>query len=275
MNKPVLHIFRNTPFGRETLLQSAYFCKRLQLSLSIYLPEFKRFLFYFDPDVVQVDLDASYLTDPATAKEHVREILSFHQVEHQLVLPQDKSASDLPDLPTRFSFMTCPRSMSDDTRKIALGHIGSKVRSIVKASPFPIFIPAPVFKPWTRLSVLYGGSESAAGALRLAVELNRICNAPLQVFSQGEPHDLERRMLEQGFSAEQIRGFDWKFLEEGDIAQQLYAIPHDGLVMLGAYGKGTIRETLFGSTMEKVQSGLPNSLLVVGPKCRWVKKRSG
>lgn len=30
------------------------------------------------------------------------------------------------------------------------------------------------------------------------------------------------------------------------------------------------RETLFDRTMEKVQSGLPNSLLVVGPKCSWV-----
>jgi hypothetical protein len=32
-----------------------------------------------------------------------------------------------------------------------------------------------------------------------------------------------------------------------------------------------IRETLFGSTLEKVQSNLPNSLMVVGPNCGWVK----
>jgi hypothetical protein len=57
MKKPLLHIFRNTPFGRETLLQSAYFCHRTQLPLSIYLPESKSFLLYFDSEVVQVDLD--------------------------------------------------------------------------------------------------------------------------------------------------------------------------------------------------------------------------
>ena len=271
MNKSVLHVFRNTPFGRETLLQSAYLCRRLQLPLSVYLPEFKRFLFYFDPDVVQVDLDASYLTDPATAKEHVSEILDFYQVEYSLLKPKGKTASDLPDLPTRFSLMTCPRSMSDDTRKIALGHIGSRVRRIVQAAPFPIFLPAPVFKPWTRLSVLYGGSDNAAGALRLAVKMNQLSNAPLQLFSQGDPQALAARLLEQGFGEEQIKAFDWQFLPEGDIEQELYSLPHDGLVMLGAYGKGGIRETLFGSTMEKVQSGLPNSLMVVGPKCRWVK----
>ena len=270
MNKPVLHVFRNTPFGRETLLQSTYLCRRLQLPLSVYLPEFKRFLFYFDPEVVQVELDASYLSDPDSAQEHVREILAVHQVEYSLVKPKGKSASDLPDLPVHFSVMTCPRSMSDDTRKIAMGHIGSKVRRIVQAAPFPVFLPAPAFKPWTRLSVLYGGSNSAAGALRLALKMQQLSNAPLQLFSQGDRVELESRLLGQGFARQQIEAFDWQFLDEGDITQQLYALPHDGLVMLGAYGKGTFRQTLFGSTMEKVQSGLPNSLMVVGPKCRWV-----
>ena len=271
MNKPVLHVFRNTPFGRETLLQSAYLCRRLQLPLSVYLPPFKRFLFYFDPDVLQVDLDASYLSDPTTAQEHVREILAFHQVEYSLVKPRSKTASDLPDLPIHFSIMTCPRSMSDDTRKIALGHIGSKVRRIVQTAPFPIYLPASVFKPWTRLSVLYGGSKNAAGALRLALKMNQLSNAPLQLFSQGDKTELEAQLLVQGFTEGQIKAFDWQFLADGDISQQLYCLPHDGLVMLGAYGKGAIRETLFGSTMEKVQSGLPNSLMIVGPKCRWVK----
>lgn len=44
MTMPLLHIFRNTPFGRETLLQSAYFCRRMQLPLYIYIPQFKNFL---------------------------------------------------------------------------------------------------------------------------------------------------------------------------------------------------------------------------------------
>jgi len=271
MNKPILHIFRNTPFGRETLLQSAYLCRRLQLPLSVYLPKFKQFLFYFDSEVVQVDLDDSYLTDSASAKEHIRETLALHQVKHTLVKPTGKSASNLPDLPVHFSLMTCPRSMSEDTRKIALGMIGSKVRRIVQAAHFPIYLPAPVYKPWTRLSVLYGGSDNAAGALRLALEINRISNAPLQIFSQGDRGELEAQLLTQGFSAEQIHSFDWRFLGDGDIVEQFYQIPHDGLVLLGAYGKGSILETLFGSTMEKVQSGLPNSLVVVGPKCGWVK----
>jgi hypothetical protein len=128
-----------------------------------------------------------------------------------------------------------------------------------------------VFKPWTRLAVLYGGSDNAAGALRLALEINRRSNAPLQIFSQGERSDLEKQLQQQGFPAAQIQTFNWQFFGDGDIAGQLYALPHDGLVILGAYAKGSIREAVFGSTMEKVQSGLPNSLMVVGPNCRWVK----
>ena len=42
MKNSLLHVFRNTPFGRETLLLSAYSCQKLQLSLDIYLPEEKK-----------------------------------------------------------------------------------------------------------------------------------------------------------------------------------------------------------------------------------------
>jgi len=272
MTMPLLHIFRNTPFGRETLFQSAYFCRRMQLPLSIHIPEFKKFLFYFDQDTVQIDLDDSYLFDPESAKDHIQEILILHQVKHYLVKPTGMTASTLPDLPTHFSFMTCPRSMSDHVHKISLGMIGPKVRNIVKSAKFPIYLPSPVFKPWTNLAVLYGGSDNAAGALRLALEVNRTSNAPLKVFSQGDRSEFESQLLLQGFSKEKIESFDWEFWTEGDITDHLYAIPHDSMVILGAYGKGIVRDTLFGSTMEKIQSNLPNNMLVVGPKCKWINR---
>ena len=66
MEERLLHVFRNTPLGRETLLQSLYFCKTLDVSLQVYVPQSTQFLIYFDHDAVQVDLDGSYLTSPAT-----------------------------------------------------------------------------------------------------------------------------------------------------------------------------------------------------------------
>ena len=57
----------------------------------------------------------------------------------------------------------------------------------------------------------------------------------------------------------------WLFFDEGKFETNLYAVPHDALVILGAYGHGLIRNLVFGSKMENIQSTIPNNLLIVGP----------
>ena len=69
MHSQLLHIFRNTPLGRESFMQSLYFCKNVGATPVVHIPQHTKFLMYFDNDVVQVDLDGSYLTDPETAEE--------------------------------------------------------------------------------------------------------------------------------------------------------------------------------------------------------------
>ncbi len=63
--------------------------------------------------------------------------------------------------------------------------------------------------------MLYGGSESAAGALRLALEINRISKTPLQVFSQGVRSECESQLLSQDFSEAQIKSLDWQIFNGG------------------------------------------------------------
>ncbi len=58
----------------------------------------------------------------------------------------------------------------------------------------------------------------------------------------------------------------WTFFEKGRFEDNLYAVPHDALVILGAYGHGIIRDIMFGSMMEKIQSTISNNLLIAGPK---------
>ncbi len=41
----------------------------------VYIPEFTKFLMYFENEVVQVDLDASYLTAPHSARAHASELV--------------------------------------------------------------------------------------------------------------------------------------------------------------------------------------------------------
>jgi nucleotide-binding universal stress UspA family protein len=47
----------------------------------------------------------------------------------------------------------------------------------------------------------------------------------------------------------------------------LYDVPHNSLIVIGAYGHGIIKDILFGSKMEQVQSAVTNNLLITGPNC--------
>ncbi|MCP4686877.1 MAG: universal stress protein, partial [Desulfobacterales bacterium] len=59
---------------------------------------------------------------------------------------------------------------------------------------------------------------------------------------------------------------EWLLFEKGKFEENLYEVPHDALVVLGAFGHGLIRNFVFGSKMEKIHSTITNNLLIVGPK---------
>lgn len=272
MNGRLLHIFRNSPLGRETLLQSLYFTRQINLTLAVHIPKTKRFLLYFQHDAVQVDLDDSYLEASDSALAHLQGLLDEHGVIAQIIEPDQYTASNLPDLPTDFQFMCSPRALSDKTSKIGLGHIGSKVRKILTAAHFPVLIPSPVFKPWKSVSVLFGGSASAVKAVTLGLRVSQQSGAPLDLFTQGAPGETretyEKLLHEHGLLDELSPALrTWRFYNSNPLKENLYNVPHDALVVLGAYGHGLIKGIVFGSTMELVQSTLLNNLLVVGPNC--------
>jgi nucleotide-binding universal stress UspA family protein len=270
MADKLLHIFRNTPLGRETLLQSIYFCKRLDVRLVAYVPESTKFLMYFKHDAIQVDLDPSYLNDPETAVLHLNQLAAAENFEVGLLTPETYTASTLPDIPVNFAFMCCPRSISDLSSKIGLGYIGPRVRGIIQAARFPVLITSPVYKPWQRIALFFGGSVNAVNALRLAIRIANVTGMPLDIFTQrGRKSDSEyraivhRRKLEKPL---QDVLNQWTFFEKGRFEDNLYQVPHDALVVLGAYGHGLIKDIVFGSMMEKIQSTISNNLLIAGPR---------
>jgi len=108
MEPKLFHIFRNTPLGRETLLQSLFFCNTVGSSLVIYIPRHTKFLMYFENDVVQVDLDSSYLTAPETALAHANALAEEAGIEPVFLEPKNYTASTLPDISTNFDFMCAP-----------------------------------------------------------------------------------------------------------------------------------------------------------------------
>ena len=269
MDKQLFHIFRNNPLGRETLLQSLYFCKTAGASPVIYIPSHTKFLMYFENDVVQIDLDGSYLTSPATAKRHATELAEKAGIEPRFLDPKHFTASTLPDIQTNFDFMCCPRSISDLSSKIGLGYIGPRVRRIVKSARFPVLITSPVYKEWKSIASFFGGSANAVNALKLGLRLSRISGLPLDVFTHIERRSREayEKVIETENLKEEVDRYvnKWHFFESGVFEENLYQVPHDSLVTLGAYGHGLIKSIFFGSKMEQIQSTITNNFLIVGP----------
>jgi hypothetical protein len=269
MNHQLLHIFRNNPLGRETLLQSIYFSKHVKVSPVIYIPKSSKFLMYFENDVVQIDLDNSYLMSPDTALEHATELLEQAGMEPRFLDPKHYTASTLPDIHTNFSYMSCPRSISDLSSKIGLGYIGGRVRRIVKSAQFPVLITSPVYKEWESIAVFFGGSVNAFKALKLGFRLCRISGMPLDVFTLVENNSqesYEKLITDEGLEKDMSHYVNnWHFLKNRTLEENLYDVPHNALVVIGAYGHHPLKTFVFGSKMEKIQSTISNNLLIVGP----------
>ena len=270
MAQKLFHIFRNTPLGRETVLQSIYFCKQVGVLPTVYIPESTKFLMYFENDVVQVDLDPSYLNDPETALTHVKNLLEPAGIALDLFTPKNYTASTLPDIPTNFEFMCCPRSISDLSSKIGLGYIGPRVRRIIQAARFPVLITSTVYKPWKSVAVFFGGSANAVNALRLGIRVAKLAKMNLSIYTQvgkNTPSEYRAAVKEAGLDKPLATVLEtWTFFEKGRFEDNLFEVPHDALVVIGAYGHGIIKDIMFGSMMEKIQSTISNNLLIAGPK---------
>jgi hypothetical protein len=271
MEERLLHVFRNTPLGRESLLQSIYFCKMLNASLQIYVPQAKQFLMYFDHDAVQIDLDSSYLTSPDTAVAHAMALAKERGLNPGFLTPKNFTASQLPDIPSNINYMCCPRTITDLSSKIGLGYIGPKVRRIVNSSTFPVLLSGSGFKEWKSLTVFYGGSGNANKALNWGLHLSRISGFPLDMFTftKGRRKDYFDKKLDASGLKELAKKHvrQWHKYTSGKFEEHLYEIPHDALLVVGAYGHGVIKDILFGSKMETIQSWMPNNILLVGPNC--------
>ena len=175
-----------------------------------------------------------------------------------------------PGYAARQSVMVCPRVIGKSVSRIGPGHIGPKVRSIVKHASFPVFIPCACVKPWKRVCAFFGGSDLGVNVNRQSLRLSEQAGAPMTMYTQANGisrADLEKKLrtagLELGLKQANV---DWVFLEAGSLEENLYAVPSDGLVVVGAAGESLMRELVLGSKLETIQKTLPNPLLVAARK---------
>jgi nucleotide-binding universal stress UspA family protein len=126
-----------------------------------------------------------------------------------------------------------------------------------------------VYKPWSSIVVCYGGSDISIRALSCARRLSKDAGVPLSLFTWVQ--DRERAEYEQPLRSAGLldtlksESIDWHFAEGDTLEECLFDISRDALVVCGAYGHGAVREALFGSKPETIQTELPNNLLILGP----------
>lgn len=273
MQNQMFHVFRNSPLGRENLLQAAYFCERqFGLALAVCIPTYTRFVMRFDTAEITVDLDRSYVKCPDTAQVHAEEILADFKIRCSFFTPSELADARLPVLPVDWGVMSCPRVISEQSGRIGLGHIGPKVRGIAKHAPFSVFIPGLAYKPWTRVSIFFGGSQVGCIAVQEGIAIARLARMPFTVFTQlnGTKREECAQALSEAGLLDDVRAGDgsWQCFECGTLEENLYTVPHDSLVVVGAAGHRLMTELVFGSKLEIIQAILSNPLVVVGPNCR-------
>ena len=130
-------------------------------------------------------------------------------------------------------------------------------------------IPNSHFKEWKSIMVFFGGSANALKALKLGLYLSRTTGMPLDLFTQAgklpQTHFIEILKEHDLDDVVEASIRKWCFFEQGKFEHNLLDVPHNALAVLGAYGHGLVKEMLFGSTMEMVQTTLTNTLLIAGP----------
>lgn len=271
MNYRLLHIYRNTPLGRETLLQSIHFCKTLNLSLSIYIPESKRFLMCCGSENsgLQIELDSSYFVSPESALTHAKELTENEGTKPHWIIPQNDAAKSYPKIMGSFEFMCCPRCIKEPLSKLSVGYIDSAVRKIIHAAQFPVLIPSLAYRPWKRIAVFYRVSHNALNALKLGLQICRVSGLPMDIFTQlesGGNKDVQNSINNQALKNEIDNAINkWHQFDSRDFMSKIFNVSHDALVLLGGFHSQKYRN--FSGKMEKIQSVLPNNLLVVGPNC--------
>ncbi|MBW3660315.1 MAG: universal stress protein [Gemmatimonadetes bacterium] len=142
--------------------------------------------------------------------------------------------------------------------------LGSTVHSVVRRSPKPVLVCPRGEVPLRRPLVAYDGSEHAARALELGVEYAERRRCPLQVVSvQGRREEADR-LLEE--ARDFARGHDLEAVpharESDKVVEMVLEVARENgsdLLVMGAYGKGRLREFLLGSTTESIlaQAGHP------------------
>lgn len=269
MDASLFHIYSNTPLGRETLFQAIHFCKTLNLTLSIFIPHSKWVFLRCgsETDDLMIEFDNSYLFSPKTAISNAKETIKDKGLRTNWIIPEKDKKKYSPKITGSFEFMCCTRCIKEPLSKLSVGYIDTLVRKIVNTARFPVLIPSLMYRPWKRLAIFYGGSDSSLNALKLGLQISQVSGFKMDIFTQLE--DRDNKKFRDSIDCHSLENAidevcdNWYEFNSEDFITNIYNVSHDSLVVLGGFHSHIRRN--YSSMMEKIQSTLPNNLLAVGP----------
>jgi hypothetical protein len=91
---------------------------------------------------------------------------------------------------------------------------------------------------------------------------------PVKVYTQEVGHNTVEACeaaLHEAELLDEVKASGWTIWRRGGVRDNIYDIPRDSLVVLGAAGQGPVKELAVGSMFQRIQPELPNPLMIVGP----------
>ena len=138
--------------------------------------------------------------------------------------------------------------------------LGSTVHAVVRRSPKPVLVCPEGDAPMERPLVAYDGSEHATRALELGVEYAERRGCELHLVTVHDRGEEARRMLEEAGDYASGHGLDAvpHARESLEVAREVGS----DLLVMGAYGRGRLREFLLGSTTEAMLARCEHPVLL-------------
>jgi hypothetical protein len=134
----------------------------------------------------------------------------------------------------------------------------------------PLFITAGAWKPWNSVTVLFSGSPHGARTIEVGWKIAERARARLKIVTQLIKYsraDCERTLAEAGLGHVLDNGnATWTVFDRGTLDENLYEVAHDSLAVIGIGQHSLMEDLVRRNNLAKIQSRLPNPLVVCGPK---------
>ena len=130
--------------------------------------------------------------------------------------------------------------------------MGSSVEEVVRGSSRPVLVSGDKTRETNRMLIPYDGSQTASASLSLAVEMSTLLDASLTVLAAATNPEEGESLLDEARDYIEPRKLPGSFIfrAEDPVSSILTVIEEEGIdmVVMGAYGKGRLRELILGST---------------------------